>query len=383
MTSVPDRDTVRDNPPAHASLEPHGGGLSAGVRGNGTGPAAGVLSPDLLPVQPAALDRRNEERADSSFLPGVLRDPSTLAILLSQRRAAMNGEALIALPTADLPREWLAGLVIYLGRVPEGPTGISGVLAGVHGGLANAAGSDVVLVVLPEPVEPVAGVMSEPAGPGAGLLPSGTHWSGFREVGPSMDPFEAGVVLEANAIANWHETHPRCPRCGAATNVVMSGWVRVCPVDASEHFPRTDPAIIVTVVGPDGRVLLGRGARMRSTMFSTLAGFVEPGESLEQAVVREIAEEVGVRVTECQYLGSQPWPFPASLMLGFTARTEDTVARPDGQEVVRARWFDREELQSAVASGEVTLPSTASISRALIEHWNGGPIAEPAAAAVR
>lgn len=389
MSSVPDRDAVRDNPPAHASLEPHGGGLSAGVRGNGTGPAAGVLSPDLLPVQPAALDRRNEERADTSFLPGVLGNQGTLAVLLSQRRAAMAGERLVVLPAAELPAEWLSGLVVYLGRVPEdaariggGSTRASG-STGASGGLAHAAGSDVVLVVLPEPVEPVAGVMSEPAGPGAGLLPSGTHWSGFREVGPSMDPFEAGVVLEANAIANWHETHPRCPRCGAATNVVMSGWVRVCPVDASEHFPRTDPAIIVTVVGPDGRVLLGRGARMRSTMFSTLAGFVEPGESLEQAVVREIAEEVGVRVTECQYLGSQPWPFPASLMLGFTARTEDTVARPDGQEVVRARWFDREELQSAVASGEVTLPSTASISRALIEHWNGGPIAEPAAAAVR
>jgi NAD+ diphosphatase len=114
-------------------------------------------------------------------------------------------------------------------------------------------------------------------------------------------------------------------------------------------------------------------------MFSTLAGFVEPGESLEQAVVREIAEEVGVQVTECQYLGSQPWPFPASLMLGFTARTDDRVARADGEEVVAARWFDRDELRSAVASGEITLPTRASISRALIEHWYGGRIDEPAA----
>ena len=343
--------------------------------GNGAGPVAGLLSPNLLPVEPAALDRRNEDRADASFLEGVLGEARTLAVLLSQRRAAMAGDRLVALPAVELPREWLDGLVVYLGRVPEAEAGA--------GGLALAAGSDVVLVVLPEPVEPVAGVMSELAGPGAGLLPAGTHWLGFREVGTAMDPFEAGVLLEANAIANWHETHPRCPRCGAATTVVMSGWVRVCPEDGSEHFPRTDPAIIVTVVGPDGRVLLGRGARMRPKMFSTLAGFVEPGESLEQAVVREIAEEVGVRITECQYLGSQPWPFPASLMLGFTARTEDTVARPDGEELIRARWFDREELQAAVATGEVALPSPASISRALIEHWNGGPITEPAPAVVR
>jgi NAD+ diphosphatase len=316
------------------------------------------------------LDRRNEDRAGEAFLAGILRQPGTLALLLSQHRAAMDGESIVLLPSAELPQEWLEHLVVYLGRVPE------------DSGAAYPVGADIVLVVLPAPVEPVAGVMSEPASPGASLLPARTHWAGFREVGASLHPFETGILLEANAIANWHESHPRCPRCGARTDVTMSGWVRVCPEDGSEHFPRTDPAIIVTVVGPDDRVLLGRGARMRSTMFSTLAGFVEPGESLEQAVVREIAEEVGVRVTECQYLGSQPWPFPASLMLGFTARTEDTVARPDGAEVVTARWFDREELRSAVASGEVTLPTRASISRALIEHWNGAQIDEPSAAQV-
>jgi NAD+ diphosphatase len=319
------------------------------------------------------LDRRSEDRADPDFLGSVLRQPATVAVLMAQRRAAMDGEGLVAIPAAQVPQEWLEHLVVYLGRVPEGSPGeIPG---------RYSAGADVVLVVLPEPVEPVAGVMSEPAPAGAGLLPSAIHWSGFREVGTSMHPFEVGLVLEANAIANWHESHPRCPRCGAQTRVAMSGWVRVCPEDDSEHFPRTDPAIIVTVVGPDDRVLLGRGARMRSTMFSTLAGFVEPGESLEQAVVREIAEEVGVRVTECQYLGSQPWPFPASLMLGFTARTEDTEARVDGEEVIAARWFDRDELRAVVAAGEITLPTRASISRALIEHWNGGPIDEPSAQA--
>lgn len=334
---------------------------------DGGGPAAGHLSERLLRVQDAVLDRRSAERADASFLSSVLRLPGTVAVLFSQRRAAHSGDRLTFLPARDLPAEWLGGLVVYLGRLPSERTTPWA-----------APGADVVLVVLPEPVEPVAAVMSEPAGEGAALLPEDTHWAGFRESGPGLDLIEAAILLEATAIANWHETHPRCPRCGAPTAVVHSGWVRQCREDGSEHFPRTDPAIIVTVVGPDGRLLLGTGARMRANMFSTLAGFVEPGESLEQAVAREVGEEVGVRVSDCQYLGSQPWPFPASLMLGFTARTEDTAAQADGEEVLRARWFTREELQSANLSGEITLPSRLSISRALIEHWFGGPIAEPA-----
>jgi NAD+ diphosphatase len=134
------------------------------------------------------------------------------------------------------------------------------------------------------------------------------------------------------------------------------------------------------VVGPDGRLLLGGGGPADAKNYSTLAGFVEPGESLEQAVVREIYEEVGVTVTACQYLGSQSWPFPASLMLGFTAVTEDAEARPDGVEVTRARWFSREELREAVLTGEITISSRLSIARSLIEHWYGGRIQDRAGA---
>ncbi|WP_235778961.1 NAD(+) diphosphatase [Sinomonas notoginsengisoli] len=337
---------------------------------DGTGPTAGRLAERLLPVSAEALDRRSADRADPNFLGAVVRHPGTLAVLYSQNRAAHVGTHLAFLPAHLLPASWLGGLVVYLGQLPQQRT------------TAQAdPGADVVLVVLPEPVEPVSAVMSEPAAEGASLLPENTNWAGFRESGPGLDLVEAGILLEAAAIANWHRAHPRCPRCGAATEVVQSGWVRLCPEDGSEHFPRTDPAIIVTVVGADDRLLLATGARMRSTMFSTLAGFVEPGESLEQAVAREILEEVGVRVTECQYLGSQPWPFPASLMLGFTAHTEDTIAQPDGAEVLRARWFSREELVTAVGSGEITLPSRLSISRALIEQWFGDHIAEPVLAA--
>ncbi|MDQ4491035.1 NAD(+) diphosphatase [Sinomonas sp. ASV486] len=355
----------RVNDPAHPSAADR----TALTAFDGEGPVAGWLTDRLLPVGVEALDRRSADRADPDFLHSVVHQPGAVAVLYSQHRAAHAGEHLAFLPAHSLPAEWLDGLVVYLGQLPQERTT-------PH---ANP-GSDVVLVILPEPVEPVSAVMSEPAEEGASLLPEDTNWAGFRESGSRLDVVEAGVLLEATAIANWHAGHPRCPRCGAPTQVVHSGWVRRCPEDGSEHFPRTDPAIIVTVVGPEDRVLLGTGARMRSTMFSTLAGFVEPGESLEQAVVREILEEVGVRVTECQYLGSQPWPFPASLMLGFTARTEDTVAQPDGAEVLRARWFSREELAAAAGSGEITLPSRLSISRALIEHWYGGEIAEPGSA---
>jgi NAD+ diphosphatase len=186
------------------------------------------------------------------------------------------------------------------------------------------------------------------------------------------------LFVEASAITNWHAGHTHCPRCGTPTEVEAGGWVRRCPADSTEHYPRTDPAIIVTVVGPDGRLLLGGGGPADAKNYSTLAGFVEPGESLEQAVVREVLEEVGVRVSACQYLGSQSWPFPASLMLGFTAVTEDAVATPDGVEVTRARWFSREELQDAVLHGDITISSRLSIARALIEHWFGGRIEDRA-----
>lgn len=202
------------------------------------------------------------------------------------------------------------------------------------------------------------------------------QWRGFRQVAAELEAVDAQQMIEALGILNWHRTHTHCPRCGAATVVENAGWTRRCPQDGSQHFPRTDPAIIVTVIGSDDRVLLGNGVGWEPHRFSTLAGFVEPGESLEQAVAREVFEEVGVRVEEVGYLGSQPWPFPASLMLGFTAYTSDTKLCPDAVELAAARWFSREELQQAVLRGEVAISHRMSIARALIEHWYGGPIEE-------
>jgi NAD+ diphosphatase len=198
----------------------------------------------------------------------------------------------------------------------------------------------------------------------------------LREVGLLLGARDAGLVVNAVALANWHATHTHCPRCGAPTRVATAGHTRVCEVDGSEHYPRTDPAVIMAVVDADDRLLLGRQAAWPDGRFSTLAGFVEPGESLEQAVRREVGEEVGVEIGEVDYLGSQPWPFPSSLMLGFVARAKTVeIDRGDG-EIAEARWFTREGLRDDVAHGQVLLSPPVSIARRLIEHWYGEPITD-------
>lgn len=203
---------------------------------------------------------------------------------------------------------------------------------------------------------------------------AGDQWQDLRALGAALDDTDAGLLTQAVALMRWHVVHPRCPRCGAATVVEEAGWVRRCTQDGSQHFPRTDPAVIMAVVDDDDRLLLGHNPAWPSGRYSTLAGFVEPGESLEAAVRREVLEEVGVAVGEVTYLGNQPWPFPASLMLAFLGRAVDTAVRTDEVEITDARWFTREGLADAVACREVLLPPGISIARRMIEHWYGGPL---------
>lgn len=199
-------------------------------------------------------------------------------------------------------------------------------------------------------------------------------WRTLREAGADLDDTDSGVLTTAVALANWHARHQFCPRCGGATEVEEGGWVRRCVVDGSQHYPRTDAAIIVAVIGEDDQILLARGPHWPEGRLSVLAGFVEAGESLESAVRREVMEEVGVRVSDIAYLGNQPWPFPASLMVGFTARAASSALTLDPVEIVEAHWFTRGELSFAARTGEVGLPPRVSIARHLIEHWHGGPI---------
>jgi NAD+ diphosphatase len=192
----------------------------------------------------------------------------------------------------------------------------------------------------------------------------------LRDIGAQLDAHDAGLVTTGVALAHWHAAHEHCARCGSVTDVDQAGWVRRCASDGSSHFPRTDPAVIALVRRGD-QVLLGRRFDWPAGRFSTFAGFVEPGESSEMALDREIYEECGLRVddSQIQYRGSQPWPFPASLMIGYEVGVLDGEARPDGEEIVEVRWFTRDSLRASMAIGEVTLPPPISIARRLIERW--------------
>ncbi|MDQ2624496.1 MAG: NAD(+) diphosphatase, partial [Actinomycetota bacterium] len=202
--------------------------------------------------------------------------------------------------------------------------------------------------------------------------PGAPSWANLREAGERLDARDAGLAATTLALASWHATHRFCPRCGAPTAVSLAGWQRRCTIEGTPLYPRTDPAVIMAVTDDDDRLLLGHATHWPARRFSTLAGFVEAGESAEQALRREVLEEVSLPVTDIEYRGSQTWPFPASLMLAYRARATATEIVADGVEVGEARWFDRSGLRAASTSGEVLLPGRASIARALIEDWFGG-----------
>jgi NAD+ diphosphatase len=198
-------------------------------------------------------------------------------------------------------------------------------------------------------------------------------WAGLREVGADLGDLDAGLLVQAIGILEWHDRHRFSPLTGAATTVERAGWVQRDPTTGAEFFPRTDPAVIMLVHDGADRVVLGRQAAWPPGRFSILAGFVEPGESAEAAVVREVAEEVGLRVTDVRYVGSQPWPFPQSLMLGFVARIEgDDTLQPDPSEIEEAHWFTREQLRTG--SGPRALPPPVSIARHILDRWIAGEL---------
>jgi len=186
---------------------------------------------------------------------------------------------------------------------------------------------------------------------------------------PLLSDAEAQAAVAAVALATWHATSGFCGVCGALSQVTDGGWSRLCPVCHTQHFPRMDPAVIVALTDGDDRLLLGSQSTWgrRSSVF---AGFVMAGESLEQAIHREVAEETGLAVTDIKYFGSQPWPFPRSLMLAFTAFVDNPEAlHIDHNEIDRARWFTRDELRAAIAQGDLELPPSISIAHKMITGW--------------
>jgi NAD+ diphosphatase len=213
------------------------------------------------------------------------------------------------------------------------------------------------------------GLASEDRIPPDGLA----QWGAFRDLrqaAPLLDGNEGALLAYARAMVYWHRQHRFCGVCGSPTRSAGGGSLRVCTASqcGEHHFPRTDPAIIVLVTCQE-RCLLGRKAMWPAGMYSCVSGFVEPGETLEDTVVREVGEETAVAIRHMHYHSSQPWPFPSSLMLGFTAEAADGHIQVDGDELENARWFAREEVRDGLEAGTLKLPSPVSVSYRLIEDW--------------
>lgn len=305
-----------------------------------------------LPLSRHAVDRDHTVRATPGLMQQLRADADTRVLALWHGKTlvewAPEAEAPGATARLDLVsahRVAPDALRVYLGRsLPDD--------------LAEPAGTRLVAAVLSD----------EEA---EALEADESRWVGLRAVVTELGDRDAGLFTEALGVTNWHASHAFCPRCGAGTAIEDAGWVRRCPDCGNQVFPRTDPAVIVLITDGDDRILLGSNALWENNRYSLLAGFVEPGEPLEAAVVREMFEESGLRVSDPVYLGSQPWPFPASIMCGFTARLADDQAAadllPDGQEILALRWFTRQELEDA--ADWLILPGASSIAHAMIERW--------------
>ncbi|RLK49105.1 NAD(+) diphosphatase [Microbacterium telephonicum] len=299
------------------------------------------MSPQDAPQAPAlaraAIDRAADERREAGLLQRLRDDPASRVLAVhGDRTPVRDGRLVFATP--------------------------SEVTAAAHWALLGRTGDGTAVLL---------------AATGAGDDPPtrAEEWASLRAVGAQLDAEEAGLLVEAVALARWLVDAPFCPFCGTRLEDRAAGWSRSCPSCGREHFPRTDPAVIVVIADADDeRLLLGRNALWGDrVLYSAFAGFVEAGESAESALVREVAEEAGVRVTDLRYRGSQAWPYPRSLMLGFTAVAADVAAaRADGEEIVDVRWFTRAELRNALAgAGDIELPGPASIAHALIRDWVG------------
>jgi NAD+ diphosphatase len=210
-------------------------------------------------------------------------------------------------------------------------------------------------------------------------IPSGSAATDARAVAPMIDGGEAAILAEARSLIDWHARHRFCAQCGTPSVVASGGWVRRCPNCKAQHFPRVDPVVIMLAVRGE-RCLLGRGRRRVGSRFSCLAGFMEPGETLEEAVRREILEESGVRIGRVRYLASQPWPFPSSLMMGFLAEALSEEITIDPDELAEARWFERHEVRAMVERsrsddpipGLATLPPPLAIGHQIARRWAFG-----------
>ena len=303
--------------------------------------SAAAHSPDLPPFTGMALDRASTERKDAGWIRARSGDPASRAITAGHEGVLVRDGA---------------GSAPSLARDALTAGDEQGILLGLEGDVALFA------------------VDLDELAPGdRSQAINGNQVMGLREAGALMAPAEAGLAAYVMALLNWHRRHRFCANCGHATELAEGGYSRRCPRCGAVHFPRTDPVVIMTVEHED-RLLLGRRAGWPAGRLSVLAGFVSPGESAEEAVAREVQEESGIIARDPVFVASQPWPFPASLMLGFHAVSDGGEPRATDGELEEVHWLHRDAIQEAIGGGDpgFQLPPPVSIARFLIDRWAAG-----------
>lgn len=300
----------------------------------------------------SALNRAAEMRDDADQMARLWQDGRVLAL--------WRGKPLFAAPGAGL--HWLDS------HDPILRDGLDPVFLGLEGGRGSFA-MDISAWQPQEAVAPVTGIFDPNRQPHP-ALPESHGFDDLRNQMALLSPREAELAATAKALLQWHQSHGFCAACGSASAARHAGWQRKCPACGALHFPRTDPVVIM-VVTRGNRILLGRSPGWPEGMYSLLAGFVEPGEPLEAAVRREVFEETGVTVGRVDYLASQPWPFPASLMLGYRAEATSDAIQIDPVELEDARWVTREELVQVFAGGHPVIKPgrNGAIAHFLMRNW--------------
>src|SRR5579862_3333602 len=293
------------------------------------------------------LDRVSERRRDADWIRSLLADPTARVLPLCELRPLVRGGAS---PLLD----WQPAAPWH--ELIE--RGATLVFLGLGGGCPHfaidASGADSPLARDSEPLD-------------------------ARTLAPLLPTGEAAILAEARSLIDWHARHRFCAQCGSPTRVASAGWVRRCPECKASHYPRSDPVTIMLAVRGE-RALLGRGKRRPGNRFSCLAGFMEPGETLEECVRREVHEESGIRVGRVRYLACQPWPFPSTLIMGFLCEGLTEEITVDPEELAEARWFERKELRAMVARAatgpddptQVSVPGPVAIAHQICRRWSCG-----------
>lgn len=293
------------------------------------------------------LDRSSYQRSNPEWIAEKLADPGSLALVL------WNGKPMVE-SLKDNPK---ASQIAY-------------VRADLAGELAND-GERLLFMGLWQETAVFALDMEGPADPADGPLEGLGRFEDLRMIALDLPPADAAILATAKAMFEWRRRHRHCANCGQPSQPMDGGWKRFCPSCKVEHFPRTDPVVIMLAVRGE-RCLLGRQAAWPKGTFSALAGFLEPGESIEEACARELFEEAGLRTESVRYHSTQPWPYPSSLMIGLIANVEEGEATPDQTEIEEVRWFTREEAREMM-KGSLTgarAPSSVAIAHQLIKAWS-------------